>query len=165
MSKNIKNLSMSMIKKNHAQKYKKKKQVLFNNGTKVDIDVAFDPLKRVRLIEDFHKIIVDALKNEKNLDGETFTAFSTMLIIKHFTSIETDVDNYDGLIEMIILLGKDEYSDVVNKIMTSFDEEQLFIMFEELESFFLKVNEEILKITENNDVAPILPESILEKVE
>ncbi|MCM3274165.1 hypothetical protein [Paenibacillus elgii] len=128
MSKTAKNLSMSLVKKQDAQKYKERKRVNFDDA-KVDVDVVFRPSKRNLVVAETLDVLQNALVENKKMDGATGIAISTALIIKHFTSIETDAEGYDGLLNMLTLLKDGDY---LEKITGAFEQDELEKMFEEL---------------------------------
>jgi hypothetical protein len=146
MSNNIKNLSMSLVKKQDAQKFKDKKRVNFDNA-KVDVDVVFRPSKRGVVVAEMMEVIQQAFTEQKKIDAGIGIAISTMLIIKHFTSIETDASDYDGFLEMTKLLNDGDYT---SKILESFEPSELEKMFEELNTTLNMVTNEIDKVLEEN---------------
>ncbi|MBU7316147.1 hypothetical protein [Paenibacillus oleatilyticus] len=141
MSKTVKNLSMSLVKKQDAAKYKDKKRVNFDD-VKVDVDVVFRPSKRNLVVAEMLDVLHNALVEKKKMDGGVGLIISNALIVKHFTSIETDAEDYEGLINMLTLLTDGEY---LEKIMNAFEKEQLEIMYEELNKAIL-MTKEIIEI-------------------
>lgn len=144
MSKTTKNLSMSLVKKQDAAKYKDKKRVNFDD-VKVDVDVVFRPSKRNLVVAEMLDVLHNALVEKRKMDGGIGLIISNALIIKHFTSIETDAEGYEGLISMLTLLKDGEY---LEKIMSAFDKEQLEIMYEEINQGILITKEIIDKEVE-----------------
>ncbi|WP_010498385.1 hypothetical protein [Paenibacillus elgii] len=148
MSKTVKNLSMSLVKKQDAAKYKDKKRVNFDD-VKVDVDVVFRPSKRNLVVAEMLDVLHNALVEKRKMDGGIGLIISNALIVKHFTSIETDAEDYEGLINMLTLLTDGEY---LEKIMTAFEKEQLEIMYEELNKAILMTKEIIETETEKAKV-------------
>ncbi|ALS22312.1 hypothetical protein [Paenibacillus naphthalenovorans] len=152
MSKTTKNLSMNLVKKQVNQKFKDKKKVIFD-GVSVDIDVVFRPSRRNLLTAEFMDIVHTALIDNKKIDSGVVLALGTALIIKHFTSIETDAEGYDGIMEMLDYLKDGGY---LEKIISSFEGKELETIFEEIEKTFKFVTQELkkevdkIRSTENN---------------
>lgn len=148
MSKTVKNLSMSLVKKQDAAKYKDKKRVNFDDA-KVDIDVIFRPSKRNLVVAEMLDVLHNALVEKRKMDGGIGLILSNALIIKHFTSIETDAEGYEGLINMLTLLKDGDY---LEKIMNAFEQTQLETMYEELNKAILMTKEIIEAETEKAKV-------------
>lgn len=140
MSSSPKNLSMSVVKKQVAQKFKEKKRINLDKNTKIDVDVVFRPTKKNLVVSTMLDIVSKAYKDSKPFDAGIGIGISTMLIIKHFTSIETDAEDYDGLLEMLVMLKDGGYTD---KILNAFDPTELSTMFDELTAAFKMVSDEI----------------------
>jgi hypothetical protein len=119
-----KNLSLSHIKKQDIQKYKEKKQVLFDDGkTKVDVDVVFRPSKINEVIADLIKLIQAKVEKEEAPNGETIMAVVLSLIVKHFSSIDVKGANtFDDYLEMHIIMNDNGY---LSPILQAFDPQEL----------------------------------------
>ncbi|MCI1763636.1 hypothetical protein [Heyndrickxia oleronia] len=148
MSKNMKNLSLNQIKKQNTQKFKDKKRVQFDNA-KLDIDLVFRPSKKNQLFTEFMEVVVEGLQNKKVFDTEVILALSVMLAIKHFTSIETNAEGYDGLLEMMSILDDGEYT---KKILEEFNKTELENLLLELRQIVSKVAIEAKKLAEEENL-------------
>ncbi|MVP00804.1 hypothetical protein [Paenibacillus lutrae] len=142
MSKREKNLSLQQVKKQNNQKYKELKRITFEQS-KIDLDVTFRPSKVNALTADFMGIMQEALTHSKLFDAGAALSVGTALIIKHFTSIETDADDYDGLLDMLRQLKDGNYLD---PIMDSFQFEEVEKIFETLKNAVSLVTDEVKKV-------------------
>jgi len=145
---NPKDLSLSLIKKEDANKYKEKKRIYFDNGSKIDIDVAFRPTKISMVSAEVLNIIQEALDNKKQLDAGVVLGITTMLIIKHFTTIKIDGNmDYDGYMEMLKLMNDNGYT---NKILESFDKDELEKVYKEVNNALSILGSELNKLLVEN---------------
>ena len=135
MNKKLKNLSMSQVNQENAAKYKDLKRVSFD-GAKIDIDVRFRPSKRTTAVSELLNVLQEAFKNNKKIDASIGVGISTSIIIKNFTSIETDAEGYDGLLALLAALKDASYLD---KIVESFNEDELNTMLNEMNEAIQKV--------------------------
>jgi hypothetical protein len=119
-----KNLSLSHIKKQDTQKYKEKKQVLFDDGkTKVDVDVVFRPSKINEVIADLIKLIQEKVEKEEAPNGEAIMAVVLSLIVKHFSSIDVKGANtFNDYLEMYMIMSDNGY---LSPILQAFDPQEL----------------------------------------
>ena len=143
MNKNPKNLSLADVKKKNTKKFKTKKVVLFEDGTKVDVDLVFKPSMRTQVCSEFFDLFQYAITHGKRFDAEIGIGLSTMLIIKHFTSIQTTSTSYEELIDMMVALKDGNYTETM---ISAFDEQELNIMFQELQTVINTTVTEISKI-------------------
>lgn len=139
MSKAVKNLSAQMVKRQNNQIYKHKKRIILGNY-KLDIETVFRPSKIKVVIAEFMETLEQAVKDGKKIDVGIGLALSTVLVIKHFTSLVTDANGYDGLLELLTILHDGEYTDT---ILEAFEKEQLEKMFGELGKVLDVLNQQI----------------------
>ncbi|NEW08221.1 hypothetical protein GK047_19660 [Paenibacillus sp. SYP-B3998] len=150
MSKNVKNLSVAVVKKQNAQMYKDKKTIHFENA-KLLVDIVFRPSKKSLVIAEMLDVLKEAMLENQKIDSAKGIALSTMLIIKHFTSIETDAQGYNGLLDMLVQLNDGEYTP---KIIESFEQIELEKMFSELSNSM-----ELVKKQLDNDFGDTIKEA------
>lgn len=143
----VKNLSLSQIKKQDAQKYKNKKQIMFDDGnTKVDVDLVFRPSKRNEVIANLLKLIQGKTEKEESVTGDTITAVMLCLIIKHFSSIDVKgADDFDDYLEMFQLLTDNNY---LSPILQGFDPQELQSCIDEVNKQIANWTIELNKILE-----------------
>jgi hypothetical protein len=151
MSKNPTNLNLSQVKKEVNSLYNDKKRVTFSNGSKIDVDVKFRPSTRSLVVAEIMDLLQKALEDKRDIGNGKFLAISTMLIIKHFTTIQTDAKTYDELLEMSVLLHDGGYTD---KIIESLDKEELEEMYKQLNEAVSTLNQEIQKLVSENEAIP-----------
>jgi hypothetical protein len=140
-----KNLSLSHIKKQDTQKYKEKKQVLFDDGkTKVDVDVVFRPSKINEVIADLIKLIQAKVEKEEAPNGETIMAVVLSLIVKHFSSIDVKGANtFNDYLEMYMIMNDNGY---LSPILQAFDPQELQKAIDEVNKNLEKWTIELNKI-------------------
>ncbi|QJD84000.1 hypothetical protein [Cohnella herbarum] len=136
------NLSSLQMTKKVNDKYKRTKRVQFANGSTLDIDLLFRPSKRDDLIADLLNLVKFAFENNKKFDASIGIALSTALIIKYFTSLETDAESYDDMLNLIVALKDGEY---LQDIITSFVQDELEKIFGDLKRAINLVHEEVTK--------------------
>lgn len=120
---NVKNLSLSHLKKQDTEKYKEKKEVLFHDGTKVDVDKVFRPSVQNDLNTELLKLFQDLIKKKDKADGGEITAVALCLIIKYFTSIEVKgAKTFNDYIEMYNIIEDNEY---LQPIIQAFEPSEL----------------------------------------
>jgi hypothetical protein len=140
-----KNLSLSHIKKQDTQKYKEKKQVLFDDGkTKVDVDVVFRPSKINEVISDLLKLIQEKVEKEEAPNGETIMVVVLSLIVKHFSSIDVKGANtFNDYLEMYMIMNDNGY---LSPILQAFDPQELQKAIDEVNKNLEKWTIELNKI-------------------
>lgn len=145
---NVKNLSLSKVKKLDAQKYQNKKQILFNDGnTKVDVDLVFRPSKKNEVIADLLKLIQSKVEQQENVTGDTITAVMLCLIIKHFSSIDVKgANSFDDYLEMFQLLTDNNY---LSPILQGFDPQELHSCIDEVNKQIVNWTVELNKILDD----------------
>ncbi|MFC8688152.1 hypothetical protein [Brevibacillus porteri] len=140
------NLSMTHAKKEDTKKYKDKKQVLFHDGTKLDIDVVFRPSKKQELGVDLLKLIREKIEKLENVDGNLLTDVLTSLIVKHFTSIQVKgLESFDDHLEMYKILQDNDY---LSPILQAFDPIELQTT---IENTIEEANKQMNKISDDLD--------------
>lgn len=151
---NVKNLSLSQIKKEDAKKYKDKKQVLFNDGAaKVDVDLVFRPTKRNEVVADLLKLIQTMVKKQESVDGDSILAVVLCLIVKHFTTIDVKgVNTFDDYLEMFTIMTDNDY---IFPILQAFNPQELQITIDEvnknLENWTIELNKIIDEVKAKQD--------------
>lgn len=153
-AKKVKNLTVEELKKQNKKLDEQVEVLVEANGEmyRFTHDAVFRKSKIYKMLDDF----VDFL-NEGNYREEMFdllTPYISLLIIKHFTSIEVpdDIDEALNLLEVMIDL------EVLDKILNSLPEEELMKIYEILDK--------VLKnLEENTEEAEKLTEEIFAQVE
>lgn len=152
---NVKNLSLSHIKKEDAKKFKDKKQVLFHDGNvKVDVDLVFRPSKRNEVSADLMKLMQGKLElNPEEVTAETSLAVILCLIIRHFSTLDVKgAETFDDYLEMFKIMTDNGY---LSPILQSFDPQELQSTIEEvsknLNKWTLELNKEIDDIKAKQD--------------
>ncbi|ATF13694.1 hypothetical protein A616_17400 [Brevibacillus brevis X23] len=145
------NLSIAHAKKEDAKKYKKKNQVLFHDGTKLDVDAVFRPSKKEELGADLLKLIQGKIEKLENVDGNLLMAVLTSLIVKHFTSIEVKaLETFDDHLKMYNILQDNDY---LSPILQTFNPVDLQTMIEdtikEANKQMKKISDELNRVFES----------------
>ncbi|RXZ83373.1 hypothetical protein EBB07_06045 [Paenibacillaceae bacterium] len=141
MSKTLKNLSLQAVKTENTKRYKDKKRIQFDQA-KLDVELVFRPSKRDEVIAEYISVFQDAIKNGTALNESGLFAVTAALIVKHFTSLETNAATYPELIELLAALKDGDYLD---KILGSFDELELQRMIEQFSQANTLITEEMKK--------------------
>lgn len=148
---NLKNLNLKTVKKENDLNYNKVKTVKFGESTKVDIKQVFKPSILDKLCAEFYNVWLKAYQQKKDTTEKSLIGIGTALILKHFTSLETDAETYDELGELLFDLQDSKYAE---PIMSAFDKEQLKVAFDllgEAASVLLdNVSKEFAKWQEEN---------------
>ncbi|WP_019420060.1 hypothetical protein [Paenibacillus sp. OSY-SE] len=127
----LKNLTLTQVKKETNEKYKPKKQVVFDNNTKVDVETVFRPSRKNKLKAELLRILTEALTTKQPFDAGLILGLETMLAIKYFTSLKTDAETFEQYMEMLHLLNDGDYTE---KILDAFEIDELHMLFEELDA-------------------------------
>jgi hypothetical protein len=128
MAQKIKNLNPTEIKK-QVKKLKEKGEFFITIGEeeyRVTHDEVFLNSKIHKVLDDMVELFNEGRNRKEVL--EVATPYTTILIIKHFTSIEVP-DDIDGAIEMMNALIDLE---VVDKILNALPEEEVVKMYERI---------------------------------
>ncbi|MCY9517224.1 hypothetical protein [Paenibacillus apiarius] len=127
----LKNLTLTQVKKETNEKYKPKKQVVFDNKTKVDVETVFRPSRKNKLKAELLQILTEALTANQPFDAGLILGIETMLAIKYFTSLKTDAATFGQYMEMLHLLNDGGYTE---PILDAFDADELHKLFAELDA-------------------------------
>lgn len=120
---NVKNLSLSHLKKQDTEKYKEKKQVLFHDGTKVDVNMVFRLSVQNDLNTELLHLLQTKVENRENVEGISIMAVAFSLIIKYFTSIDIKgAKTFNDYLEMYSILEDNGY---LEPIVKAFDPMEL----------------------------------------
>ncbi|MBW7474071.1 hypothetical protein K0T92_04900 [Paenibacillus oenotherae] len=129
MRKQTKNLSLSTVKKQNASAFKELKRVHLTSGGFVDLDVVFRPTKITATAQELLAVFKESFESHKKIDATIGVLLSTALLIKNFTSLETDASGYDGLLALFNELQDGKY---VEEIVAGFEKAEIEKLFEEL---------------------------------
>lgn len=147
MRKQTKNLSLTTVKKQNAAKFKALKKVHLTSGGYVDVDTVFRPSKITAAAEELLNIFKEAFESNKRIDAAVGVLLSTALLIKNFTSLETDAHGYDGL---LALLGELQDGNYVEEILESFEKSEIDKLFHMLKQSTDNLVLEIDKLVAKN---------------
>jgi hypothetical protein len=87
-------------------------------------------------------------KSGNKVDMYVIGGLLSVLIIKHFTSIDTNAEGYKGLLEMLQLLNDGDYT---GKILSSFDREELQSVFDEAAKSFEMASQVMNEFLDQNN--------------
>lgn len=115
-----KKLTLSAIRQEDAKKYSRIKQIFIDDYT-LDIDVVFRPTKIRDLLIELVELV--DYGNEKNIkiSNDLIAEYYSLLIIKHFSSLEIPDEIEDRLRVIGILID----NDYIARILDNFDEDEL----------------------------------------
>ncbi|RXZ78201.1 hypothetical protein EBB07_29545 [Paenibacillaceae bacterium] len=130
------NLKLNQLKNKVDKKYNGKKRIDLGDNFKIDIDTVFKPSKKNEVLHEYASLFQEMLKKKTVYSDSNLLTVITALIIKKFTSLETDAKSYEEVIEMMEILLDGGY---LNKIVEALMGDEMTALIEE----FGKVNEEI----------------------
>ncbi|TVX97966.1 hypothetical protein [Cohnella terricola] len=131
------NLSAAEITKQVDVKYKKTKRVQFEDGHTIDIEMLFRPSKKDALIVELMELLQSSYEKEKKVDAAVGIGLTIALVVKCFTSLETDAQSCEELLSLIRTLKDGGYLDT---ILAAFEQTELDSIFNDLKIAIDKVN-------------------------
>jgi hypothetical protein len=138
---NIKNLTLGEMKK-QVKKLEARTDHEVKVGEdvyKVSIDNVFIKTKQYALLDDMVHFLKESSDNPDILDYAT--PYTTLLMVKHFTSIEVS-DNIDEAIELLNILID---LDLLNQVLNLLPEDEIVKMYEILSSTTKRMTESVEK--------------------
>lgn len=126
-----KNLSEKHAKKKFDEKFKSKKRIKFYDNTRLDVDVIFNPVKLENATKELLYLIQEMVEGGYVIDDpKVMNDVMSTIMIKHFTSIETDAEGYYRLLELCLTLKKEQYYDSIVSALPITEKEKLYNLFE-----------------------------------
>lgn len=147
MRKQPKNLSLTAVKRQNTAKFKALKKVHLTSGGYVDVDTVFRPSKITATAQELLAVFQEAFESKKRIDAAVGVLLSTALLIKNFTSLETDARGYDGL---LALLGELQDGNYVEEILEGFEKSEIEKLFDMLKQSTDNLVLEIDKLVAEN---------------
>ncbi|MFF2157023.1 hypothetical protein ACFVVQ_17175 [Paenibacillus chitinolyticus] len=145
MSKKEKNLSLPQVKRQNNQIYKDKKRIVLGQS-KLDLDMVFRPSKTNELTAEFIGLMQQAMKEAKPFDAGVAMGLTVALVIRYFTSIETNAQSYEEHLDMLRQLKDADYLDT---IMDAFELSEVERVFEEIQRSITSLTAEVNKSLQN----------------
>ncbi|MFB7817755.1 hypothetical protein ACFC0X_26745 [Paenibacillus chitinolyticus] len=145
MSKKEKNLSLPQVKRQNNQVYKDKKRIVLGQS-KLDLDMIFRPSKTNELTAEFIGLMQQAMKEAKPFDAGAAMGLTVALVIRYFTSIETNAKSYEEHLDMLRQLKDADYLDT---IMDAFELSEVERVFEEIQRSITSLTAEVNKSLQN----------------
>lgn len=123
---NIKNLTLAELKKQNKNldETREFKVTIGDTVYKLNHDIVFRQSKKNKLLDDMVEFFQASVKNLEIL--ELATPYTTLLVLKHFTSLEVS-DNVDEALDLLNVLVD---LDLLNQIVVELPEDQLVDIFE-----------------------------------
>lgn len=146
-NKNVKNLTLTEMKK-QAKKLGKQTEhevLVGENIYKFKVDDVFRKTKQYKLLDDLVEFF--SVVNVRAELLELVTPYTTLLLIKHFTSIEVsdDIDEAIDTLDVLIDL------ELLNKILVLMPEQQVIEVYEVLSATLERMNENVRESLEESD--------------
>lgn len=146
-NKNVKNLTLTEMKK-QAKKLGKQTEheiLVGENIYKFKVDDVFRKTKQYKLLDDLVEFF--SVVNVRAELLELVTPYTTLLLIKHFTSIEVsdDIDEAIDTLDVLIDL------ELLNKILNLLPEQQVIEVYEILSATLERMNENVKESLEESD--------------
>lgn len=154
----IKNLTMNELMKQGKKLDVQEEAVIVINDTdyRIKFDTHFRKTKQHALLEDILELFNEGAKNPDILDFAT--PFTSLLILKHFTSVEVPDDFNDALVLLQVLIDLERLDVMINVL----PEDEVLKIYELLEATvrnldanlteYEKEAEELAKKLENDEV-------------
>lgn len=109
-----KNLTLTELRKQDKALNEQTEHTINVNGVdyKIKIDNVFRKTKQHKLLDDLIKFMDEGRNNEELLDFSS--SYTTLLLIKHFTSLEIPDDIDNAIIAMNALIDLDIFDEIIN---------------------------------------------------
>ncbi|UGO46274.1 hypothetical protein PQE74_gp191 [Bacillus phage vB_BanS_Chewbecca] len=147
--KKIKSLTLAEMKKQDKVLSETKEEFITINDTvyKVEIDVHFRQSKRNKVLDDLIKFF-EAGRNDEKLYSIA-TPYTSLLMVKHFTSLEVPDDIEEALdyLQLLLDLG------ILGTIVNAMPDDQIVDLYEKLTETINEISENMSKsVAEANEI-------------
>lgn len=145
----VKNLTLAEMKKQDKVLSETKEEFITVNDTvyKVEIDVHFRQSKRNKVLDDLIKFF-EAGRNDEKLYSIA-TPYTSLLMVKHFTSLEVpdDIEGALDYLQLLLDLG------ILGTIVNAMPDDQIVDLYENLTETINEISENMSKsVAEANEI-------------
>ncbi|UUV46702.1 hypothetical protein [Bacillus phage vB_BanS-Thrax4] len=145
----VKNLTLAEMKKQDKVLSETKEEFITVNDTvyKVEIDVHFRQSKRNKVLDDLIKFF-EAGRNDEKLYSIA-TPYTSLLMVKHFTSLEVpdDIEGALDYLQLLLDLG------ILGTIVNAMPDDQIVDLYEKLTETINEISENMSKsVAEANEI-------------